>query len=102
MVKSELSPEQKKENIERARQKKLVYKLRVGGVLAVLILLLSLNVVPLAKKLYFQYRYFIILALTIPVQVWVGSQSYKSLVVVFKYRSADMNTLVAVGALSAF
>lgn len=44
----------------------------------------------------------VILLLTIPVQFWVGSQFFSGLKLVWKYRTADMNTLVAVGTLSAF
>ena len=49
-----------------------------------------------------KYRYLILLLLTIPVQFWVGSQFYKGITIVFKYKMADMNTLVALGTLFAF
>ena len=40
--------------------------------------------------------------LATPVQFWVGWQFYAGLKLLFKYRTADMNTLVAVGTLSAY
>lgn len=43
-----------------------------------------------------------LLLLALPVQFWVGAQFYSGLRLVWKYRTADMNTLVSVGTLSAF
>lgn len=40
--------------------------------------------------------------LTLPVQFWVGWEFYRGLVVLIKHRSADMDTLIAIGTLSAF
>ncbi|MDO8599395.1 MAG: HAD-IC family P-type ATPase, partial [bacterium] len=47
-------------------------------------------------------RPLVLFLLTIPVQFWVGSQFYSGLWLLVRYRSADMNTLVAVGTLAAF
>ncbi|MBI2099623.1 heavy metal translocating P-type ATPase [Candidatus Uhrbacteria bacterium] len=44
----------------------------------------------------------VLLLLAAPVQFWVGAQFYSGLRLVWKYRTADMNTLVAVGTLAAF
>ncbi|MGM0368203.1 MAG: copper-translocating P-type ATPase [Actinomycetota bacterium] len=94
--------EKKREQIEKKKQKKLLQKLITGIILSVLILLISLNVVPGLNMLEDQIRFIILFLLALPVQVWVGSQFYKGLVVVFKYKTADMNTLIAIGTLSAF
>ncbi len=102
MNKSALTLEQKKELIEKKKQKKLVQKLIVGIILSIIILLGSINIIPVLNDLSRQVRFIILFILALPVQVWVGSQFYKGLVVVFKYRTADMNTLIAVGTLSAF
>lgn len=102
MNKSALTLEQKKELIEKKKQKKLVQKLIVGIILSIIILLGSINIIPGLNDLSRQLRFIILFILALPVQVWVGSQFYKGLVVVFKYRTADMNTLIAVGTLSAF
>ena len=94
--------EQKKELIEEREQKKLIQKLVVGAILSIIILLGSYNLIPGMNNLPTQIRFIILFILTLPVQVWVGSQFYKGLVVVFKYKTADMNTLIAIGTLSAF
>ncbi|MFC2145616.1 copper-translocating P-type ATPase, partial [Actinomycetota bacterium] len=93
---------QKKEFIEKKKQKKLIQKLLVGAVLSIIIFFISLNIIPGINTIPEQIRFIVLFVLTLPVQVWVGSQFYKGLVVVFKYRTADMNTLIAIGTLSAF
>jgi len=97
-----LTLEEKKELVEKKRQRKLFQKLLVGAVLTVIIMLSSMNLIPGLSELSDKIRYIIIFILACPVQIWVGSQFYRGLVVVFKYRTADMNTLVAVGTLAAF
>ncbi len=97
-----LTLEEKKELIEKKNQKRLLQKLLVGAFLTVFIFLFSMNIIPGFSSLSIKIRYIIIFILTCPVQIWVGSQFYKGLVSVFKYRMADMNTLVAIGTLSAF
>ncbi|MCE5329131.1 copper-translocating P-type ATPase [bacterium] len=97
-----LSLEQKRELIEKKKQKVLLRKLIIGIVLSAIILLGSMNLIPGFGFMETKYRYLILLFLTIPVQFWVGLQFYKGITIVFKYRTADMNTLVAVGTLSAF
>ena len=93
---------QKKELIEKKKQKKLIQKLIVGAILSIIIFFISLNIIPGINTISDQIRFIILFILTLPVQTWVGSQFYKGLVVVFKYRTADMNTLIAIGTLSAF
>ena len=97
-----LSLEQKKEIIEKKRQKILLRKLIAGIIFSLIIMLGSMNLIPGFGFIEVKFRYLILLFLTIPVQFWVGSQFYKGITVVFKYRTADMNTLVAVGTISAF
>ena len=47
-------------------------------------------------------NYFVLLVLTTPVQFWVGARFYSGLKILFKYRTADMNTLIAIGTLAAY
>jgi Cu+-exporting ATPase len=101
-IEKALTIEQKKELIEKKKQKKLFQKLIVGIVLSIIIFFISWNVIPGINSLSDQIRFIILFVLTIPVQFWVGLQFYKGLVVIFKYRTADMNTLIAIGTLSAF
>lgn len=100
--KNKLTLEEKKELAEKKNQKKLLQKLVAGAVLAVFIMLFSMNIIPGFSSLSIKVRYIVIFILTCPVQIWVGSQFYSGLVSVFRYRAADMNTLVSVGTLSAF
>ena len=47
-------------------------------------------------------NYWVLFILTTQVQFWVGWQFYSGLKLLFKYRTADMNTLIAIGTLSAY
>lgn len=51
---------------------------------------------------YTSWSYWLLFLLTIPVQFWVGAQFYRGLVLLVKYKTADMNTLIAIGTLAAF
>lgn len=91
-----------KEKQERERElKELKKKVIVGAALSVVIFLGSFpewfSFVPKILQ-----SYFILFLLTTPVQFWVGSRFYRGLVVLAKYRTADMNTLIAIGTLAAF
>ncbi|MCJ7666136.1 MAG: HAD-IC family P-type ATPase, partial [Actinobacteria bacterium] len=97
-----LKIQEKKEFYERIRTVRLLQKLITGAVLSIVILLASMNLLPGISLLSTQVRYIIIFILACPVQIWVGAQFYQGLVSVFKYRMADMNTLIAIGTLSAF
>lgn len=72
-------------------------KILVGSALSLLVMLGSyIPGLPVLGKPI------VMLLLTIPVQFWVGAQFFAGLKLVWKYRTADMNTLVAVGTLAAF
>jgi len=81
--------------------KSLKIKLIIGGILAVIIFLGSFpewfSFVP-----KFLNNNWFLLILTTPVQFWVGWQFYSGLKLLIKYRTADMNTLIAIGTLSAY
>ncbi|MCX6751223.1 MAG: copper-translocating P-type ATPase [Candidatus Nomurabacteria bacterium] len=91
-----------KEKIEREKQlKTLKTKLIIGGILSVFIFLGSFpewfSFVPKILN-----NNWVLLLLTTPVQFWVGWQFYSGLKLLIKYRTADMNTLIAIGTLAAF
>ena len=50
----------------------------------------------------FLNNYFLLWALTTPVQFWIGGQFYRGAWGAFKHRNADMNTLIAVGTSAAY
>lgn len=45
---------------------------------------------------------FVLLTLAAPVQFWIGFRFYSGLKIIFKYKTADMNTLIAIGTLAAY
>ena len=91
-----------KEKIEREKQLKIVKrKLIIGGVLSVFIFFGSFpEWFPFIPSML--TNNWILFALTTPVQFWVGWQFYAGLRLLVKYRTADMNTLIAIGTLAAY
>src|SRR3989338_1977490 len=96
------SPQHNHMEKEREDQiKKMKRKLVIGGILSVFIFLGSFpewfSFVPQILN-----NNWVLLILTTPVQFWVGWQFYSGLKLLAKYRTADMNTLIAIGTLSAY
>ncbi|MBI2409623.1 copper-translocating P-type ATPase [Candidatus Kaiserbacteria bacterium] len=91
-----------REKVEREQEARIMRrKLAVGGILAVLVFLGSFpQWFPFMPEI--ARNPWTLLLLTAPIQFWVGSQFYNGLKLLVKYRTADMNTLVAIGTLSAF
>ncbi len=95
------------ENYDRekeVRQKEIMSlkkKLAVGAVLSIPLFLGSFpewfSFVP-----GFLANHFVLLIVAIPVQFWVGLQFYKGAWIALKNRTADMNTLIAIGTSAAF
>ncbi len=88
----------------RERQKEvrtLKTKLAVGAALGSLLLLGSVKwLFPWAPS--FLGNNYTLLILSTPVQFWVGGQFYRGFWAALKHKSADMNTLIAVGTSSAY
>ena len=88
--------------MERGDQIKILKrKLIIGGILALIIFLGSFPdwfsfMPPILNSNW------LLLILTTPVQFWVGAQFYSGLKMLVRYRTADMNTLIAVGTLAAY
>ncbi|MBI4088981.1 heavy metal translocating P-type ATPase [Candidatus Kaiserbacteria bacterium] len=91
-----------REKAEREKQlKTLRTKLAVGGVLGILIFFGSFpEWFPFMPNALMNR--WVLLALATPVQFWVGSQFYSGLKLLVRYRTADMNTLIAIGTLAAY
>jgi P-type Cu+ transporter len=68
-------------------------RLKFGVSLAAALLSMALSMPP---------RPWLLLALTLPVMGWAGRQFYTRAWTAFRHRSADMNTLIAVGTGAAF
>lgn len=81
--------------------KQLKTKFIVGAILSIFIFLGSFpewfSFTP-----EFLTNYYVLLLLTTPVQFWVGSQFYKGFLTALKNKTADMNTLIAVGTSAAY
>ncbi|MBI2633040.1 MAG: heavy metal translocating P-type ATPase [Parcubacteria group bacterium] len=91
-----------RERAERETQLKILKtKIIVGALLSVFIFLGSFpEWFPWVPS--FLNNFFVLFALTTPVQLWVGSQFYRGILLVMKYRTADMNTLIAIGTSAAY
>lgn len=83
--------------------KELKIKLSVGLVLSVIIFMGSMpHWFPYLHSVPMQTMLYCLFVLTTPVVFWVGSRFYVGAVKAAKQKTTDMNTLVAVGALSAY
>ena len=90
-----------------ASQKKYVTDLLgkfIGALmLTTIIMVLSMgDKLPGIKSIDMSTRYLLIMVFTIPVMFWSGLPFLKGAWAALKHKTADMNTLVAVGTLSAF
>ncbi|KKW33662.1 MAG: Copper-transporting P-type ATPase [Parcubacteria group bacterium GW2011_GWB1_53_43] len=91
-----------KEKVEQEKQIKIMKrKLVVGGILSAFIFLGSFPEWFSFMPQIFNNNWTLLL-LTAPVQFWIGSQFYSGLKLLIKYRTADMNTLIAIGTLAAY
>lgn len=91
-------PEDKERDAREKEISTLKTKLVVGAVLSALVFLGSLRVwVPEILG-----NHILLLALTTPVQFWVGLQFYRGAWTALKNRTTDMNTLIAVGTSAAY
>lgn len=74
-----------------------------SAVLAVLIMALSMpHYLPFLDAIPHHLLFYLAFLLTLPVQFWAGGQFLSGAWKAVRHRSADMNTLIAVGTLSAF
>lgn len=92
------------ERVEREKEVSILKKkIIVGALISIPVFLGSYpQWFPFVNILPIFWRYFLLFLLTIPVQFWAGWQFYSGLRLLVKYRTADMNTLIAVGTLVAF
>ena len=97
------TPEDPVEAAQKRELKALKIKFSVGLVLSVVIFMGSMQYwFPFLRSVPRQIMLYCLFVLTTPVVFWVGSRFYVGAVKAAKQKTTDMNTLVAVGALSAF
>lgn len=78
-------------------------KLYLSASLGVLILLgMFQGFLPFLRDIPRQTMFYILFILATPVQFWAGAQFYRGFWGQLKHKSADMNTLIAVGTSSAY
>jgi len=87
----------------RAHITELLAKFTASLVLTVIIMLMTMgDRIPGLKSIPMDTRYWIALIITLPVMFWAGSMFFKGAWAALKHKTADMNTLVAVGTGAAF
>ncbi len=95
--------ELKEEPLREAYYLRLKRRFVISAVLAGLIFIGSMHrFFPLISAISPTYIYYALFALTTPVLLWAGFPFLRGAWVALKHRSADMNTLVAVGTSSAY
>jgi len=101
-----LSRETPADSIEAASRKEareLKIKLGFGLVLSTLIMAGSMpHWFPLLHRIPRQAMLYVLLVLTTPAVFWVGSRFFTGALKAARQKTADMNTLVAIGAFSAY
>ena len=91
------------ERVEETRLKDLKRKLWVAWSLAPLVFVFSMpRLFPWVTKLSLETRHLLLLALSTPVQFYAGAEFLGRALKALRHRSADMNTLVSLGTLSAY
>ncbi|MCU0579348.1 MAG: cation transporter, partial [Desulfobacterota bacterium] len=93
-----------REREEREREGRLLKKKFLFSVVAgAFIMVLSMpHFIPLLKDIPHRLLYVLAFLLTTPVQFWAGRQFIEGAWKGLRHGSADMNTLIAVGTLSAY
>jgi len=87
----------------RKEAKELKIKLSCGLVLSILIMAGTMqHWFPFLHGIPRQTMLYVLLALTTPAVFWVGSRFFGGAIKAARQKTADMNTLVAIGALSAY
>jgi P-type Cu+ transporter len=90
--------EERQQELNRLK-KKFIFSVVMG----ILIMILSMpHYVPYLREVPHQILFYILFVLTTPVQFWAGKQFITGAWSAARHGSADMNTLIAVGTLSAY
>lgn len=98
--------EQTEDRAEAARTKdvaEMKWKVSAGGILSVLVMAGTMqHLFPFLDKVPRPLMQYVLLVLTTPVVFWVGSRFMTGALKAARQKTADMNTLVAMGALSSY
>lgn len=90
--------------VRKAEQQDLKRKVIVGGILSVLLIIGTLEHIGISLLSPLQWLAipWVQLILAFPVQFWVGQSFYRGAISAFRHRTADMNTLIALGTTIAY
>lgn len=81
----------------------LWHRFKIGAILSAIIVVGSMpEIFGFVRVVPAELRNFLLLALTAPVLFYVGGKFFKAFWIAARHRTADMNTLISVGSLSAF
>lgn len=92
------------QTVRKAEQHDLTRKVIIGGVLSALLIIgtiphIGISLPPILEWLAVPW---VQLLLASPVQLWVGQSFYRGAISSFRHRTADMNTLIALGTTIAY
>jgi len=91
------------QRLRAAEYRHLKRKFLIGLVPAALIMIGSMHhEIPGLKDISQQTVFYLLFALCLPVQFWVGLQFHTGFLAALKRRTADMNTLISIGTMAAF
>ena len=98
-----LSEAPSREDLEEKRLKGLKKRLVIAWALAPLVFVLSMpTLFPFVKKIPLETRFWLLFLLSTPVEFYAGAEFLIQALKALRHRSADMNTLVSLGTLSAY
>ena len=95
-------------SVESATQEKqserqdLLKRIVVSGLVGMLVMLASMNLIPGLNSSGDQMRFFLLLVVTTPVLFWAGRPIYKAAWNAALHKAVNMNTLIAIGTLAAY
>ncbi|WP_028845854.1 heavy metal translocating P-type ATPase [Thermodesulfatator atlanticus] len=91
------------ENSEERGLRELRKRLFLAWILAPFVFIFSMpGLFPWVAKIPVPFRFYLLLALSTPVQFYAGGEFIRRALATLRRRSADMNTLVSLGTLSAY
>jgi len=106
-VKTESDEDEEHESAQDVEKEKdikdLKIKVIVGGILSAAIMVLgNMSLVPGAPEIPMKTQNILMFLLALPVQFWVGKTFLSGFLKGLKHRNANMDTLIAIGTLTAF
>ncbi|RMH32494.1 MAG: copper-translocating P-type ATPase [Nitrospirae bacterium] len=98
-------PAETEETVDRERRQELrILKRRVvvSATVGLFVLLASMNMIPWLGGWSDQARFLLLFAVTTPALIWAGSPIYLAAWNAARHRTANMNTLIAIGTMAAY